>query len=213
MEMRDALQAYEDQDFKELTKDQDPFYEEPQPILLGQAYYILGGLPYLLDNPRVVPVVAPNNDVYGEIHMNVVPCDPDGNEELDEDQMTDDPNDLLNEQLDFKVKIEKLTNLPEDFCTNIYCEYQFFMDEQIYKTEVMRESNRDPIFNYEYHHTQEVVTKFLLDYLMENKLTVKIYGTQQLRKGKSSKNQIDSSMNTTKSSLNTSGANSSGFGR
>lgn len=91
MEMRDALQAFEDQDFKELTKDQDPFYEEPQPILLGQAYYMLGGLPYLLDNPRVVPVIAPNNDIYGEIHMNVVPCDPDGNEELDEDQMTDDP--------------------------------------------------------------------------------------------------------------------------
>lgn len=29
VEMRDALQAFEEQDFKELTKDQDPFYEEP----------------------------------------------------------------------------------------------------------------------------------------------------------------------------------------
>jgi len=65
VEMRDALQAFEEQDFTELTKDQDPFYEEPQPILLGQAYYMLGGLPYLLDNPRQVPIIAPNNDVYG----------------------------------------------------------------------------------------------------------------------------------------------------
>ena len=42
----------------------------------------------------------------------------------------------------------------------------------------MQDKNRDPIFNYEYHHTQEVVTKFLLDYLMEDKLTIKIFGSQ-----------------------------------
>lgn len=57
--------------------------------------------------------------------MNVVPCDETGNEDLDEEQLPDEPEpqDLLNERLDFKVKIEKLTNLPEDFCRNIYCEY------------------------------------------------------------------------------------------
>lgn len=106
VEMRDAFQTFEDEDFKELAKDQDPFYEVPEPILLGSAYYMLGGLPYLLDNPRKVPIVAPNSNVYGEIHLNVVPCDPEGNEELDEDQMTDNPEDLLNERLDFKVKID-----------------------------------------------------------------------------------------------------------
>lgn len=58
-----------------------------------------------MDNPCKVPIIAPSNDVYGEIHMNVVPCDANGNEELDEDAMTDNPEDLLNEQLDFKVKI------------------------------------------------------------------------------------------------------------
>ena len=29
MEMRDALQTFEDGDFKDLPKEQDPFYEEP----------------------------------------------------------------------------------------------------------------------------------------------------------------------------------------
>lgn len=123
MEMRDALQAFEDSDFKDLPREQDPFFEEQQPLLLGQAYYMLGGLPYLLDNPRQVPIIAPNNDVHGQIHMNIVPCDDTGNEDLDEEQMPDEPEGLLNERLDFKVKIEKLTNLPEDFCRNIYCEY------------------------------------------------------------------------------------------
>jgi hypothetical protein len=138
---------------------------------------MLGGLPYLLDNPRRVPIIAPNNDVYGEIHMNVIPCDENGYEDLDEEQLPDEPEALLNERLDFKVKIEKLTNLPADFCRNIYCEYQFFMDEVIYKTEMTNEKNCDPIIEYEHHHTHQVVTKFLLDYLMEDKLTIKIYGT------------------------------------
>lgn len=52
---------------------------------------MLRGLPYLLDNPRKVPIVAPHNDFTGEIHLNVVPCDEEGNEDLDEDMMTDDP--------------------------------------------------------------------------------------------------------------------------
>ena len=56
---------------------------------------MLGGLPYLLDNPRAVPIIAPNNEVHGEIHLNVVPCEPDGNEDLNEDLMTDNPDDLI----------------------------------------------------------------------------------------------------------------------
>ena len=166
---------------------------------------MLGGLPYLLDNPRKVPIVAPNNDIHGEIHLNVIPCDPDGNTELDEEMMTDNPEDLLNHQLDFKVKIEKLSNLPENFCRNIFCEYQFYMDEDVSKTETVKEKNTDPIINFEKHHTVEVVTKFLLQYLMDDKLTIKIYGTQELQPKKNQdKNQIDSSMNSSKSTLDNS---------
>lgn len=50
--MRDALQTFEENDFTELPPDQDPFYEKQEPILLGQAFYMLEGLAYLMDNPR-----------------------------------------------------------------------------------------------------------------------------------------------------------------
>ena len=127
--MRDALQTYEDNDFKELDPEQDPFYEKQEPILLGQAFYMLEGLAYLMDNPRKIPIVATNNKIYGQLEINVVPCTEDGNEELDEETLTDDPMDLLNNTLDFKVKISQISNLPEDFCRNIYCEYEFYMDK------------------------------------------------------------------------------------
>jgi len=64
---------------------------------------MLEGLAYLMDNPREVPIVAPNRQIYGQLHLNVVPCEEDGNEEFDDDRLTDDPMDLLSQSLDFKV--------------------------------------------------------------------------------------------------------------
>ena len=101
--MRDALQIYEQNEFQDLVPEEDPFYDKQEPILLGQAYYILEGLAFLMDNPISIPILATNNKIFGEVHINVVPCEEDGNEEIDEDQMTDEPMDLVNHTLDFKV--------------------------------------------------------------------------------------------------------------
>lgn len=103
--MRDALQAYEDNDFAELSPEFDPFYEKTEPILLGQSFYMLEGLAYLMDNPRKIPIVATNNKIYGQLEINLVPCDEDGNEDIDEDMLSDEPMDLVNQSIDFKVKI------------------------------------------------------------------------------------------------------------
>jgi hypothetical protein len=67
--------------------------------------------------------VALNSSIIGCLFINLVPCKEDGNEDLDEDSMPDDPNDLLNTSISFKVKISHISNLPQDFCRNIFCEY------------------------------------------------------------------------------------------
>jgi hypothetical protein len=105
-----------------------------------------------------------------------VPCDEDGNEELEEDELPEDPSEMLNQPLNFKVKIERITGLPEDFCTNIYCEYKFYMDEEVHKTQVCLGKNVSPEIGYEKIHRVHCVTDFLLKYLQEDKMTIKIYG-------------------------------------
>lgn len=95
--MRDALQTYEDNGYIEPENEIDIFQEKSEPILLGQAFYMLEGLAYLMDNPRQIPIVATNNKIYGTLHINVVPCDENGDEELNEDILTDDPQDLINQ--------------------------------------------------------------------------------------------------------------------
>jgi len=66
--------------------------------------------------------------------------------------------------------------LPADFCNNIYCEYKFYMDDNKYTTELCPGKNQAPEFSYSKLHHIDCVTKFLIDYLREDKLTVKIYG-------------------------------------
>lgn len=184
--MRDVLKEYEDNEFAEMTlePEQDPFYERPEPILLGQAFYMLEGLAYLMDNPRKIPIIATNNKICGELSVNLVPCDEEGNEDLDEDLLSDEPMDLLNQSLDFKVKIAEITSLPEDFCRNIFCEYEFYMDKAKYSTPVSNGKNQAPVFNYERQHHVDCVTKFLIDYLLEDKMTIKIFGNQELKRTK-----------------------------
>ena len=59
--MRDALQSYEDKNFKDIEPEEDPFSEKLEPILLGQAFYLLEGLAYQLDDPRQLPIVTTSN--------------------------------------------------------------------------------------------------------------------------------------------------------
>ena len=67
--------------------------------------------------------MAPNSSIVGHLFINLIPCEEDGNEDMDEDSIPDDPNDLLNTSISFKVKISHLSDLPLDFCRNIFCEY------------------------------------------------------------------------------------------
>jgi len=66
--------------------------------------------------------------------INVIPCEEDGNESIDEDMISDNPEDMIGQSIDFKVKIDNITNLPEDFCRNIFCEYEYYVGGQKYRT-------------------------------------------------------------------------------
>ena len=151
-------------------------------MLLGSSYYVLQGLAYLLDNEVEAPIISQSSEVVGQLALNVVPCDENGDSELDEENEPLDPQELLSQPLNFKVKISHASNLPEDFCRNIYCEYKFYIDDTVFKTEVVEERTRTPNFNYERKHEYSCVTQKLLDYLTDDKLQIKIYGFKDLKK-------------------------------
>lgn len=100
--MKEALNMWETNQ-QTMTPAADPFDQKQEPMFLGQAFYSLEGLGYLMDNPHTLPIVGTDMQPIGELTMNVCPCYPDGNEDIDEEQCPDDPSELISQALDFKV--------------------------------------------------------------------------------------------------------------
>jgi len=119
----------------------------------------------LLDDPRDVPIVSPSNEIVGKVHINIVPCTEDGSEDIPEEELPEDPSELCNRPIDFKVKITHLSNLPENFGRNIFCEYKFYLDDQKYLTSIQPGNGESVEFDYQHHHHYEIVTNQTLKYL------------------------------------------------
>jgi hypothetical protein len=180
--MKEALNIWEAAPRDQVIEpENDPFNQKQEPIFMGQCFYSLEGLGYLMDNPHTLPVVGTDMQPVGQLTMNVLPCYSDGNEEIDEEQCPDDPSELISQPLDFKVFISHLENLPENFCRDVYCEYRFYLDDAVYRTEPVEGKCREPRYNYIKQHNIECVTQRLLDYLANDKMTIKIYGIQDLK--------------------------------
>jgi len=120
MVMRDLLQTYEEEGV--VPDEENPFMDKQEPLLIGKAEYVLEGLTYLIDNPVETVLIAPNYSNHGSLSVNIIPVTPEG-EELPEDMEVECPEELLDQRLDFVVHIEKIMNLPSDFCKDVYVEY------------------------------------------------------------------------------------------
>jgi hypothetical protein len=96
--MRDVLNSYEEDGVYPNFQDphDDPFYDTMAPLLIGQAYYKLEPLAYLIDNPTTSKLVSQSFAMYGTVDINVIPCDTSGQEEPAEELIPDEPEDLLN---------------------------------------------------------------------------------------------------------------------
>lgn len=130
----------------------------------------------LMDNPIEVNLIGTSYAVTGKIEVNLVPTDPTGTDEPPEELITDNPDDLIDNRLDFLVQITRCKDLPEDLCRDVYVEYTFYLDPEKHRTVVISGKNRNPEFNYSKHHTVENVTDMLVEYLKKECIFFKVYG-------------------------------------
>jgi len=98
--------------------------------------------------------------------VNIVPCDPTGDPDgISEEMFTDNPEDLKGHRLDFIVEISHGSEIPSDACKDLYVEYNFYLDEDRHRTQVVEGNNTAPVFNYRKQHTVEYVSDGFLKYL------------------------------------------------
>lgn len=93
------------------NKDEDPFYDVPQPIMLGKSYLELASLSYMIDSDKAAGVYTTNtaypDGTCGTLYISYTPCDADGTGEPPDELLVEEAEELLGKQIHFKVNVEK----------------------------------------------------------------------------------------------------------
>lgn len=97
--------------------------------------------------------------------------------------MIDDPKELLGQRLDIVIQI-KSARLPLDLCTDSYIEYEMATDGkcqnyETFRTQQVMGRNQNPQYNYRRHHTFEIVTEEVIQYLQTKNICFCAYAYQQ----------------------------------
>lgn len=166
-----------------LLDQKDPFWDPPEPQLIGQGFYRLEPLAYLIDNPHVISLIGNDKTgVVGKLDVNIIPTDESGWDEPPDDLLPEAPEDLNNQRIDFAVTVNKAIDLPEELCKDVYCEYSFYQDDQNYSTPIIPGKHQSPVFDYRYHHTVQQVTPELIKYLKNDAICFKVFGSEEEQK-------------------------------
>lgn len=83
--------------------EEDPFLDQIQPLLIGQSQINLDSLAYLFDNPVNASIIGTTANIIGKLEMNIIPVDQDGESEINEDLLPDEPSELVGQRIDFIV--------------------------------------------------------------------------------------------------------------
>jgi hypothetical protein len=155
---------------KNLKNEDDPLWDDPKPSLLGYGFYKLEPLVYLMGNPAKISIISQIGTCVGQLSCDVIAHDDDNNEY---DEVPSDPFDLVGQPLNFTVYIKEATDIPDNFSRGLQVEYICFTDNLTYKTKVIDVKTRNPVFEENFEHRIEYLTKEDIEYMISEK--VKIY--------------------------------------
>lgn len=65
--------------------------DQIEPLLIGQAFYKLEPLAFIIDNPVTISIISPTSQVIGKLDINIVPVDQYGESDIPEDLIPDSP--------------------------------------------------------------------------------------------------------------------------
>ena len=172
---------YENYDLSKLSQEEDPLYDKKKETLLGYSFYKLEPLAHLTNNFSGLSVISLKGTVVGTLYMDIIPTDENGN---DSPHFKEDPQELLAKNLHFKVYFKECIGLPDNFNKGLRIEYTSFHDNNIYKTQVHNanegEGNID--INESFQHSFEYLTQEDIDFLIDDKLCIKVYGFEEVEK-------------------------------
>lgn len=172
--IRDLInEFFESNKLPKLAKEEDPFWDPPEPILIGTAYLKLESLGVMFDNKLEASIVGnERGGQCGRIAVSYVPTDETGEAgEAPEELQVEDASELVGQRIDFNVCIDEIIGLPKDLCTDVFVQYKIFLDDTNYMTEICKGADQDPKVGYKSHHTVDFITEAFVKYLKEDNVS------------------------------------------
>ncbi|KAI0215595.1 hypothetical protein LSAT2_032357 [Lamellibrachia satsuma] len=176
--MQQMYQSFEEGGSPEpVDKEKDPFWEPPETdVIVGVVSVPLNYLSHMLDfQDEPLTVIDYKAKQSGFLKVALLPCDSQGNEQVE--LCVEDPMDLVNKPMAFRIKVQQAMNLPERIVQS-WCQYKFYRDMEYTRSPV--EQGRNPVFNHVklYRFHKEDVNHRFVDYLRERSLSIEIWGKQ-----------------------------------
>jgi hypothetical protein len=166
-------------------KSTDPFWDPPEPILIGNSYLKLQNLGLCIENDQKIKILntagAGNEAEQGTLEPACWPvtatgvqCDDD---DYPEEYMIEEPEELLNKELYFRIDIKKATGLPNELCKDVFVVYKFKHEpDKEYRTNDCVGKFANPEFNYTKQHHIDLISEYHLDYFKTGHIVFKTYG-------------------------------------
>jgi hypothetical protein len=174
--MRELMEDYRATNrLPQLSPENDPYWDPPEEHLIGVAYYSLKPLALLFDNPFDLRIVSTAGGEAGNVKVNIVPIDEDGNP-LEEGP--ESPEELIGTQINFRVEVIEARGLPATHANNVSCKYEIFNFGEK-STNIITTADALNVFKFDYseEYRDILVTEEMYRYMQNFMMWFEIRGT------------------------------------
>ncbi|XP_072321713.1 kinesin-like protein KIF28P [Eucyclogobius newberryi] len=161
------------------TRDQDPFWDPVEPLLLGTAHLWLQTLAFRIPLEEQLEVLGSEGTEEAILQAQLVPCSSTGLP-LSEDDILIDPSELLGRRLDFQLVLEQCCGLQwirEANNRGVQVGFKLFDCPQPLYTPAAWH-NINPLLDHRAHFTSLQTSQSLLDYLQSSAVVLELWGLQ-----------------------------------
>lgn len=162
-----------------IPKEQDPFWEPTEDVLIGTSNLFLQSLSYCLDFEDTLNISDYKGQEEGHLKVKLEPCDNKG-KPIDEEAFVDDPHELLNKPYHFKLTIENGNIHKSRFSKGIMVKYSVKNNGKVEEVKTPTVKNTlTPTFNHSKVISIPKLKQENLDFFESGCITLSIYGIQE----------------------------------
>ncbi|XP_056268670.1 kinesin-like protein KIF28P [Pseudoliparis swirei] len=163
-----------------LPRDEDPFWDPVEPVLLGTAHLWLQSLAFRIPLEEQLEVLGSEGTEEAILQAQLVPCTSTGLP-MGEDDILIDPSELLGRRLDFQLVLDQCCGLRwirEARNRGVQIGFRFYNCSQpLYSPAVWH--NVNPLLDHRVHFASLHTSQRLLDHLQSSAVVLELWGLQE----------------------------------